>query len=168
RAAEVGPAHGLEVAGQLDRESSRLDDRERPPGDVGDVRVGRVVPHAVARTLDLRPADELTYPIRAHPAPAVPLVAAVAQPNAVQHAGTGEPVIAAGVLVRERVRTDAQEASGQLARDRAADAEIVSRDLFANGGEVSRQVAIGRVRHRDFLLRVRVRAVFGAARTPSS
>src|SRR5262249_25024445 len=119
--------------------------------------------------------EEFAHPVGPHPSPAVPLRAAVAQPYAVHHAGAGEPVIGRGVLVRQRVRADAEQPAGQLARDRPRDAELVGGDLLAYRREVPCQVAVGRVRHRDVLLRRRVaaaclpnaRALGRADRTPS-
>src|SRR5262249_54156167 len=90
---------------------------------------------------------ELGHAIGAHPAPAVPLGAAIAETDAVHHPRPGEPVVVRSVLARRRVRADAQEAAGELGGNRARHAQLARGDLVTYRREVPGQVAIRRVRH---------------------
>src|SRR4029079_8279831 len=105
---------------------------------VGDhVGVGDVPAHAVARAGRLGPAQRLHRVVRAHVAVAVRDRTTAAEPQAVHHAGAGEPVVGGGVRIRHRVRSDAQQPPLELGRDLPLDGEVLDVDLFAHGREVA-------------------------------
>src|SRR5262249_13368386 len=79
--------------------------------------------------------------LRADVAVAVPLGLAVLEPNAVDHAVTDEPVVAARVGL-ERVRADADVAARQLGRDGAGDLAIGQRQLLVQWGMDAGQEAM--------------------------
>ena len=78
--------------------------------------------------------DSPSQRLRAHPAVAVPLGAALAQADAVHHAVPGEPVPRR--LAGQRVGAVAQVAAGELGRERAVDREVDGVDLVRHRGEV--------------------------------
>jgi hypothetical protein len=75
------------------------------------------------------------HPRGPHPAVAVPLGAAVAQPHPVHHALAEHPVVRPRVLQAQHVGPVAQVAPVEFARDAAGDREVERRHLLGSRGE---------------------------------
>lgn len=131
--AEVVRAHGVEVAVELVRQRPALLEGEDAALVRDDVGVGgEVVGRHLAR---VRLAQLLCHGSRSDPPIAVPLGAAVAQPDAVHHPVALHPVVRPGILQTEDVRTDPQITAVQLAGYPARHRQPKGRQLLGDRRE---------------------------------
>ena len=113
-AVEVARADRVELVGQLVGVGARLDDRERAAGEADDVGVGREVEVAVGRARVGWLAQGRPPRRASGPSGCGTTRPAVAQPDAVHHAGAGEPVVGGGVDRADRVGAVAQVAAVEV------------------------------------------------------
>lgn len=165
-APEVVGAHGVQLVVEFVRQRSALLKRQDPPPVRDHMGVAREVVRRHGTGVGL--AELLRDLGGAHPAVAVPLGAALAQPHAVHHAVAEHPVVGARVLQAQDVGAVAQIAAVQLARDATGDRQVEGRQLFGDrleralqereaarraggrgGGQRTRSGADERARRRD-------------------
>ncbi len=144
RAAEVGARNALQLIVQLDRQGAGLDHGAELAADADEVGVHAAVAQARPRAADGRAAHGGRGGGVLHEAAAIPFRLAVAQPQAVGHAGAGEPVVVRHVRRRGRVGPDPQQAASELRRDAADHLQVEGGRLDLHGTEVAGE--IGRAR----------------------
>ena len=122
--AEAVDAQRVEFVRHLDRRLARLDHRPGGSGEPADVGV--------------RPALAAGHDVPV----AVPLGLTATQADAVDHAGSDEPVSRGGVGPAGRVRSVAEPAPLELSGDLAGDRKIERRDLLLDRGHVAGEVLV--------------------------
>jgi hypothetical protein len=121
-AAEIGPPDALQLVVKLDRYTTRLDDSAQLSAYVHEVGIDVAVSLTLSRPRDRLTAQDLGgVPINDE-ATAEPFRLAVAQPQAMRHAGAREPMMAHQahqVRFIDRIGADPEKAIGQFLRDTA-------------------------------------------------
>ena len=144
RAAEIAGADRLELVAQLVRvvRPPRRWRRCGPAWPITLVFGAKSMPACTAPGRGSSPRA-LRHLGRAHPAVAVPLGPAVAQPDPVHHSVAGEPVVGGGLGGRDGIGPVAEVAAGQRLRNLAGHGEVGGGHLFQDRSEVALQVRIG-------------------------
>jgi len=159
-AAEIARAERLQLTGKLVRERPGLYGGQGSPGMADDVRVGREVHALMDRASGPCLAHRFGQPLGADPAVPVPLGPAVAQPDAVHHAGAEEPVVS-GVIQAEGIGAVAQVASVELDRQPSRHRQVEGGDLLGHGREGAVEEAAASVHAGIPLLQEATASVWG-------
>jgi hypothetical protein len=153
-AAEIGARDAVEFLGQLYRETSGFDDGVSAPAQVDDIRVGIVVPRAVARAGQGRTAERGGNRVGDDEAVTVPFRPAAAKPQAMHHPRAEEPMIGPGVYRSERIGPDAQQAAFEHLRNTADNRQVEGRRLDLDRCEIAFEVGVAEVGHGEGLSNV--------------
>src|ERR1700687_3395229 len=90
-----------------------------------------------------RLAQRLSRLRPSHPAVAVPLSLAVADPDAVYHAVAQKPVVKLGIDLADGTGSVTKVPPVQVVRDRPGDLKVGQREFFVQRGELTLQIAVG-------------------------
>jgi hypothetical protein len=131
-AVEVDAFDRLEFVGQEHGLAAGLHDRKCHAGVADHVGVGGAVTLAEARTWCRRLSQSSADPVGHDVAVAIPVGPAVAETDAVDHAGTGEPV-GGGIAAVDRVGAVSDQPAVELGGDGARDGRFVAVVSSATG-----------------------------------